>query len=114
MHAAIAALDCVWRRGILFKGLMNCHGIGGNTHMQLYAHRMTNNETYLYRAIAFQQTVLGHALLSDLASMRQPQPQPDAVWQFWTGSVESAIGLWTDMLYRGADDVRMTGWFPQI
>ena len=82
--------------------------------MQLYAHRMTNNETYLYRAIAFQQTVLGHALLSDLTSLRQPQPQPDAVWQFWTGSVESAIGLWTDMLYRGADDVRMTGWFPQI
>lgn len=113
-QAASKALECVWERGLLFKGLMNCHGIGGNTHMQLYAHRVTKNDTYLYRAIAFQTTVLDQPILSDLDTMRRPQPEPDTPWQFWVGSIESAIMLWTDMIYRGPSDVRMTGWFPQI
>eukprot|EP00966_Prymnesium_polylepis_P067986 1580338-Prymnesium_polylepis.1 len=66
-------------------------GIGGNTWMMLYAARVTGDAKYLYRALSFQQTVLAHPLLSDLTTMRQPQPLPDGPWQFWTGSIESAI-----------------------
>ena len=36
-HSATRALECTWKRGLIFKGLMNCHGISGNTWMQLYA-----------------------------------------------------------------------------
>ena len=108
--AAERALQCTWRRGLVLKGLMNCHGIGGNTWMQLHAARATGNATYLYRALAFQSLVLQTPLLSELATMRQPQPPPDAPWQFWTGSIESAIELWTDLLYRGPTNASETGW----
>ena len=112
--AAARALECTWRRGLVLKGLMNCHGIGGNTWMQLHAARATRNATYLYRALAFQRLVLQTPLLSDLASMRQPQPLPDGPWQFWTGSVESAIELWTDLLYRGPANASETGWEARL
>ena len=46
--------------------------------------------------------------------MRQPQPPPDAPWQFWTGSIESAIELWTDLLYRGAHNATETGWAARL
>ena len=134
--AAEKALDCTWRRGLVLKGLMNCHGIGGNTWsaaaasrtrpcppahrlrghtfpasaVQLYAASVTSDAKYLYRALSFQQTVLDHALLSDLDTMRVPQPLPEGPWQFWTGSIESAIELWTDLLYRGPAKVSFTGW----
>ena len=42
--------------------------------------------------------------------MRLPQPEPNGPWQFWTGSVESAIELWTDLLYRGPRNASETGW----
>jgi hypothetical protein len=113
-RSAARALDCAWRRGLVTKGLMSCHGIGGNTWMQLYAAQVTGNTTYAYRALAFQDTVLGTPLLSDPARMRQPQPLPDGPWQFWTGSTESAILLWTDLLHRGPRDASMSGWMPQL
>lgn len=112
--AATRALEATWRRGLLFKGLMNCHGIGGNTWMQLYAARMTSDPMYLYRALAFQKSVLSSPLLSGLTKMRQPQPAPSGVWQFWTGSVESAVELWTDLLYRGPENASMSGWQPEL
>ena len=110
LHAAEAALACTWERGLLFKGLMTCHGITGNTHMQLYAAKVTGDARYLYRAIAFQQLVATTPLLSDLQTMRQPQPLPNAPWSFWTGSIESAAFLWTDLLYRGPWNASLTGW----
>ena len=108
--SAERALECVWKRGLLLKGLMNCHGIGGNIWMQLFAAKLTGDLKYRYRALAFQETVLGSPLLSDLDQMRQPQPLPNAPWGFWTGSVESSIELWTDLLYRGPANASMTGW----
>jgi len=107
--AAVKALDCVWVRGLLLKGLMNCHGIGGNIWMQLYASKVLGDPMYTYRALAFLKTVLDTPLLSDLDQMRQPQPLPDTPWQFWTGSIESSIELWTDILYRGAANASETG-----
>ena len=112
--AAERALQCVWTRGLLLKGLMSCHGIGGNTWMQLYAAKLTGEAKYVYRALAFQQAVLDVPLLSDPAVMRQPQPPPDAPWAFWTGSIESAIELWTDLLARGPDNASLTGWEPAL
>lgn len=110
LASAESALDCVWKRGLLLKGLMNCHGIGGNVWMQLYAAKRTGNAKYLYRALAFHSVVITTPLLSDLEQMRQPQPLPDAPWSFWTGSIESSIELWTDLLYRGPAKASMTGW----
>ena len=78
--------------------------------MTLHAAKLTSDPKYLYRALAMQRVVLGHPLLSDLQSMRQPQPLPDGPWQFWTGSIESAIELWTDLLWRGPRNVSETGW----
>ena len=54
------------------------------------------------------------ALLSDPTTMRQPQPLPDGPWQFWTGSYESAIELWTDLLHRGPRNASETGWMPAL
>jgi hypothetical protein len=34
--AALRAADCTWERGLLTKGLQLCHGISGNTYMQLH------------------------------------------------------------------------------
>ena len=129
LASALKALDVVWQRGLLLKGLMNCHGIGGNVWMMLYASQQLAEaardleqdkqaafyyreqaDRQLYRALQFEHTVLSHPLLSDLKQMRQPQPLPDAPWLFWTGSVESAIELWTDLLYRGPGNASMTGW----
>uniref|UniRef100_A0A7S3AGL7 Uncharacterized protein n=1 Tax=Haptolina ericina TaxID=156174 RepID=A0A7S3AGL7_9EUKA len=114
LRAAEQALECTWQRGLLTKGLMNCHGISGNTWMMLHAARVTADAKYLYRALSFQQTVLSTPLLSDLKKMRQPQPLPDGPWQFWTGSIESATELWTDLLYRGPTNARETGWDPAL
>jgi hypothetical protein len=112
--SAERALNATWTRGLLFKGLMSCHGIGGNTWMLLNAYQATGDETHLYRALAFQHTVLATPLLSALPLMRRPQPGPGAVWSFWTGSVESAIFLWTDLLYRPPMNASMTGWSPAL
>lgn len=112
--SAEKALDCTWRRGLILKGLMNCHGIGGNTWMQLHAAKVTGDLKYVHRALRFQETVLGTPLLSALDQMRQPQPLPDGPWIFWTGSVESAIELWTDLLHRAPANVSMTGWAPKL
>jgi len=114
LAAAKRALEVTWERGLLFKGLMSCHGIGGNTWMQLYAAKLTGDAKYAYRALAFQRTVVTSGLLSNLTLMRQPQPEPDGPWQFWTGSVESAIMLWTDLLFRETAQASMTGWEPAL
>ena len=82
--------------------------------MMLNAARVTGDAKYLYRALSFQDTVLSHPLLSDLTKMRQPQPLPDGPWQFWTGSIESAIELWTDLLHRGPANASETGWDARL
>ena len=44
----------------------------------------------------------------------QPQPLPNGPWAFWTGSIESAIELWTDLLYRGPANASETGWTAEV
>ena len=57
MASAKLAADCVWERGLVVKGLMLCHGISGNTYMQLLMHKATKDDKYLYRALQFQRYV---------------------------------------------------------
>ena len=114
LHSAERALECTWKRGLIFKGLMNCHGISGNTWMQLYAAQITQNRMYSQRAVSFQYTVLNEPLLSDPTKMRQPQPESTTPWMFWVGSYMSSIELWTDMLYRGPMNSSMTGFMPDL
>ena len=109
LASAQRALDVTWRRGLIFKGLMNCHGLGGNTWMLTHAFKATGNATYLYRALAFQSLAVTTPLLSEYGVMRVPQPAPAAAWGFWVGSVESAIELWTDWLHRGPRNASETG-----
>ena len=68
----------------------------------------------LFTPPSFATQVLETPLLSDLSVMRQPQPLPDGPWQFWTGSVESAIELWTDLLFRGPRAASETGWSEKL
>jgi hypothetical protein len=35
LSASLKAAECAWQRGLLTEGLMLCHGITGNTYMQL-------------------------------------------------------------------------------
>ena len=95
MDSAKLAADCTWERGLLTKGLMLCHGITGNTYMQIYMYKQTKDEKYLYRALSFQEFVSQTPELSDIDLMRKPTPNP---YYFYSGSIESAIMLWTDLL----------------
>ena len=82
--------------------------------MQLYAAQMTQNLTFAYRALAFQDIVVRTPLLSDPNKMRQPQPEPKTPWMFWVGSYESSIELWADLLFRGPMNVSETGFMPRL
>ncbi len=100
---------------LLTVSVLHCVSVtGGNTWMQLYAGKLTGNPKYVARALSFQHLVLATPLLSGLATMRQPQPLPEGPWSFWTGSIESAIELWTDLLYRGPANASATGWAPAL
>ena len=95
LDSAHRAADCVWERGLLYKGLQLCHGIVGNTYMQIFMYKYTAEEKYMYRALQFQEFVRSMPELYDVALMRYPTPNP---YGFYIGSFESSIMLWTDLL----------------
>lgn len=95
LESAMRAADCTWERGLLYKGLELCHGISGNTYMQIYMYSMTQNATYLYRALQFQEFVASTPDLSDVNLMRYPTPNP---YGWYVGSFEGALMLWVDLL----------------
>jgi len=110
--SAQKAQDCIWNRGILSKGLMQCHGISGNTYMMLDMYQGTMNNTYLYRAIQMQTFVMTYPLLHDPSTMRVPSPADEA-FQHWVGSYPGAVVLWADFLYgAGPAGAAMTGFSP--
>jgi len=39
LNAALRAFNSTWERGLLIKGLMHCHGIGGNTYTLLHIYK---------------------------------------------------------------------------
>lgn len=93
--SARKAADCTWERGLLYKGLMLCHGISGNTYMQLSLYNILGDEKYLSRALSFTQFVMDTPDLSDVNLMRKPTPSP---YYFFPASWESAIMLYADLL----------------
>lgn len=93
--SAQRAADCVWERGLLYKGLELCHGIVGNTYMQIFMYKYTSDDKYMYRALQFQEFVRSMPELYDVDLMRYPTPNP---YGFYIGSFESAIMLWSDLL----------------
>ena len=118
-RSAERALEMTWTRGLLFKGLMNCHGWWQYV-MQLYAARMTGDAKYLPRprvpACCARHAAALRPTSNASASARARWP-----WQFWTGSVESAVELWGDLLSAGRnasetggcrsyDNVMQVGW----
>ena len=106
LQSAELAQDCVWRRGLLTKGLQNCHGISGNVYSMLIAHEVTGDVKYLYRALRFVEFVVSQPSLSDPALMRQMTPAWVS-WTFWPASYQASIMLWTDVL---AKQYSMTGY----
>mmetsp|Transcript_115705 Transcript_115705/g.338420 ORF Transcript_115705/g.338420 Transcript_115705/m.338420 type:complete len:496 (-) Transcript_115705:55-1542(-) len=98
--SATKALDVVWKRGLLTKGLMLCHGIGGNIYMQLLAAKLTGKKMYLHRALQFVRFVSEHAVLHEVEQMRVVTPSP---FLFWIGSWESAI-MWASDLVAHANE----------
>lgn len=46
--AAKRAGECVWRLGLLKKGLGLCHGMGGNGYVFLRLYQVTGVRRYLY------------------------------------------------------------------
>lgn len=53
LKACHKAAEVVWRKGLLRKGPGICHGIAGNGYVFLLMFRLTGDNKYLYRAIAF-------------------------------------------------------------
>lgn len=106
LDSARLAADCVWERGLLYKGLELCHGIVGNTYMQIFMHKYTKDEKYMYRALQFQEFVSSMPELYDVDLMRYPTPNP---YGFYVGSFESAIMLWIDLLaVKGNDYLKLS------
>lgn len=109
VDSALKAADCTWSRGIVTKGLMLCHGISGNTYMQLHSAKILADlasadaaafgdvdfRKYQYRALQFQRFVMQTPDLWEPDLMRQPTPNP---YYFYTSSYESAVALWQDLL----------------
>ena len=101
LDSAMLAANCTWERGLVTKGLMLCHGIMGNTYMQIYLYKLTGDLRYMDRALKFQDFVANTPDLSEVDKMRVPTPNP---YSLYTGSWESAIMLWADLLAVVDDD----------
>lgn len=98
--SATKALEVVWSRGLLTKGLMLCHGIGGNIYMQLFAAKMTGETKYVHRALQFVRFIAKTPELHDVNLMRIPTPSP---FMFWTGSWTSAV-MWASDLAANSQE----------
>eukprot|EP01084_Bolivina_argentea_P281534 481713_1 len=100
LTAALKAFNATWNRGLLIKGLMQCHGIGGNTYTLLHLYKnleviskrsnsVLNEEfniTYLmnqslWRAIQFIEFTLNE---NNLNALRTKYSNED--YSMWSGS----------------------------
>eukprot|EP00698_Gefionella_okellyi_P004145 TRINITY_DN13870_c0_g1_i1.p1 TRINITY_DN13870_c0_g1~~TRINITY_DN13870_c0_g1_i1.p1 ORF type:complete len:466 (+),score=115.96 TRINITY_DN13870_c0_g1_i1:28-1398(+) len=95
LDAAYRAADTIWKRGLLTKGLCQCHGIGGNAYQFLAMYRYTNDPKFLFRALQFTRYSLD---LENVAKMRVP----DWPWCMYAGSYAGAVLLYSDLLNGAA------------
>ena len=82
--------------------------------MQIYVYKLTGDLKYIDRALKYQEFVASTPDLFEVGKMRVPTPNP---YSMYTGSYESAIMLWADLLAVIDDDfthLTMPGYEPSI
>jgi hypothetical protein len=116
LASALRAADCTWERGLLVKGLQLCHGISGNTYMQLTLAQWFAKlpegvcddcvvDKYIWRALRFQDFVSVSPDVSDPEYMRKPTPDP---YDFYTASYEAGAATWADLLANANSPILAT------
>ena len=70
------ALNCIWERGLLKKGVGLCHGISGNAFVFLMAWRILGDDSYLHMAQQFADFGLEH----------YPEFKPDHPFSLFEGT----------------------------
>ncbi|KAL3313364.1 hypothetical protein Ciccas_008034, partial [Cichlidogyrus casuarinus] len=83
LKACEACANLIWRRGFLKKGPGICHGVAGSGYAFLLMHRLTGEQVWLDRAIAF-------AALQQQPSISKQQRQPDHPLSLYEGSAGTA------------------------
>ena len=86
------ALNVVWSRGVIKKGLGLCHGIAGNAYAFLMMYRHTNEEKHLYRAFKMAELMQNHCVLDAIATYFDPQRQCQGVADFPYSLMEGLAG----------------------
>ena len=126
LNAALKAYNATWERGLLIKGLMQCHGIGGNAYTLLHLYKNLNliqekgsndiNEAYdvpflmnqsLWRGIHFVEFTLDQQNLNVLRTQYSNED-----YSAWLGSYGMPL-LYIQALQTGwpaSEPVCMVGW----
>eukprot|EP01084_Bolivina_argentea_P005832 11006_1 len=125
LNAALKAYNATWERGLLIKGLMQCHGIGGNTYTILHMYKnlkriqsgsKTINDAFdvsflmdqsLWRGIHFVEFTLNQANLNVL---RTEYSNED--YSAWLGSY-GIPWLYVQSIQNGwpaSEPICMVGW----
>lgn len=91
LRAAIRSGEAVWRRGLLKKGPGACHGISGNAYTFLMLYRITNDQTWLYRAMIFADFMDS----DEFARGSRTPDRPLSLFEGWA----AAACLFADLLH---------------
>ena len=86
------ALDVIWDRGVIKKGLGLCHGIAGNAYAFLMMYRNTKEEKHLYRAFKMAELMQDDGVLAAVASCFDPQRQCQGLADFPYSLMEGLAG----------------------
>eukprot|EP00051_Salpingoeca_urceolata_P021227 m.330079 g.330079 ORF g.330079 m.330079 type:complete len:632 (+) comp19759_c1_seq17:161-2056(+) len=93
LRSAELAGDCVWRRGLLRKGLGVCHGIAGSMLALLTLYRTTGVRRHLYRALRFCEACWSLDCLSVIAETADRQRECVGVPDHPYSLMEGMAGL---------------------
>lgn len=83
LTACKKAADCIWQKGLLYKGPGICHGIAGNGYTFLLLYRLTQDPKYLYRAEKFMEFLSNDNFIN---KSRIPD-RPDSLYEGIAGTV---------------------------
>lgn len=67
------ALQCIWKRGVLKKGLGTCHGIAGNGYSFLLLYCATKKEEHYYHAMKMAECAFNKDVQQGIATYDDPQ-----------------------------------------
>ena len=86
------ALDVIWNRGVIKKGLGLCHGIAGNAYAFLMMYKYTKEDKHLYRAFKMAELMQSDGVLEAVASYFDPQRQCQGLADFPYSLMEGLAG----------------------